>query len=93
MPQTVQIETRAEQQRLAHLHGQSAARSAGRELAFDRREEALDQSAATVESLWKCPSHFGAHAVDTPGFLSALGRDRARAYRGLSGKRLGEGGK
>jgi hypothetical protein len=77
MPQTVQNETQAEQQGLPHLHGQSAARSAGRELALDRREDTLDQSAAAVESLPKCPPHFGAHTVDARGFLSALGRDHA----------------
>src|ERR1700758_1345170 len=77
MPQTVQIETQTEQQGLSHLHRQSAARSAGRELALDRREDALDQSAATVELLWKCPPHFGADPADAPGFLSALGRNHA----------------
>jgi hypothetical protein len=77
MPQTGQIETQSEQQSLPHLRGQSAPRSAGRELALDRREDALDQSAASVESLRECSPHFGAHAVDAPGFLSALGRDHA----------------
>ena len=53
MPQPIQIETQAEQQGLPHLHRQTAARGAGRELAFDRREDALDQRAAPVELLGK----------------------------------------
>src|SRR6516164_2239091 len=77
MPQAVQIETQAEQQGLAHLHGQAAARSAGRELAFDRGEDTLDQRAAAVESARKRPPHFGTHAAYAPSFLSAFGRDHA----------------
>jgi len=53
MSQAVQIETQAELQSLAHLHRQAAAWSASRELAFGRREHALNQSAATVEAVRK----------------------------------------
>jgi hypothetical protein len=75
MPQAVQIETEAEQQSLAHLHTQAAAWASRRELAFDRREDALDQSTAAVEPDRKRPPHFGTHAAHAPSFLSALGRD------------------
>src|SRR5207245_4224378 len=75
MPQAVQIETQAEQQGLANLHRQAAARGASRELAFDRREYALDQRTAPVDAGRKCSAHLRAHATHAPGFLSALGRD------------------
>jgi hypothetical protein len=77
MPQAVQIETQAEQQGLAHLHGQTAARGAGRQLAFDRREDAFDQRAAAVNPLREGTSHLGADSVHAPGFLSAFGRNHA----------------
>jgi hypothetical protein len=77
MPHAVQIETQAEQQGLAHLHGQTAARGTGRQLAFDRREDAFDQRAAAVEPVRKRPPHLRTHAAHTPGFLSPLGGDHA----------------
>ena len=46
MPQAVEIETQSEQQSLTLLRAQRAARRTGRELAFHRTEQALDQSAA-----------------------------------------------
>lgn len=76
MPQAVQIETQAKQQGLPHLHRQAAAWSASRELALGRREDPFDQSPA-VESLRKCPPHFGTHSVDAPSFFPALGGDHA----------------
>src|SRR5450759_4619948 len=75
MPQAIQIETQSEQQGLTLLRVQRAARSTGRELAFHRTEQALDQGSASVEPSRKCSSHFGAHSMDAPGFLSTLGRD------------------
>jgi hypothetical protein len=62
MPQAIQIETQAEQQGLANLHAQTVARGTSRKLAFDRGEDALDQSTAPVQPLWKYPPHFGTHA-------------------------------
>src|SRR5215469_4767919 len=75
MFQPVEIETQAEQQGLAYLHGQAAAWGASRELAFDRREDALDQSTTSVEPVRKRPPHFGTHSTNAPSFLSALGWD------------------
>src|SRR3974390_3565026 len=77
MPQAVQVETQAKQQGLPPWHGQAVPGSASRELAFDRREHALDQSATPVESRRECPAHFGAHPVDAPIFLPALGGNDA----------------
>src|SRR5579862_3543796 len=77
MPQAIQIETQSEQPSLALLRAQRTARRTGRELALHRTEQALDQRSASVEALRECSSHFGAHSMNTPGFLSALGRDHA----------------
>lgn len=77
MPQAIQVETQAKQQGLPNLHGQTAPRGPSRELAFDRREDTLDQSTTTVDPRWKRPPHFGTHPVHAPGFLSSLGGDHA----------------
>ncbi len=77
MPQAVQIEIQAEQQSLAHLHRQASPRGARRELAFDRGEYALDQSASPVESRRKRPAHLRTDTTYSPGFLSTLGGDHA----------------
>ena len=77
MPQAIQIETQSEQQGLTLLRAQRAARRTSREFAFDRTEQALDQGSAPVDPSRKCSSHFGAHSMDAPGFLSALGGDHA----------------
>src|ERR1700730_6210311 len=77
MPQAVQIETQSEQQSLTLLRVQRAARSAGRELALDRTEQALDQRSASVEASRERSPHFGADFMNMPGFLSAFGRDHA----------------
>ena len=58
MPQAVQVETQAEPQGLALLHGQQAAWGAGREFALHRREDALDQSAVPIDPARKRPPHF-----------------------------------
>jgi len=73
MPQVVQIETQAEQQGLPHLHRQTAAWGASRELAFNRREDALDQCATPIELLRERSPHLGTDSVHAPSFLSTLG--------------------
>src|SRR6204780_5478641 len=78
MPQAIQIETQAERQGLPLLHTQGTTWCTGRELALDRRKQALDQSAAPVHSSWEFPTHLGTHSVAAPGLLSALGGDYAR---------------
>ena len=75
MPQAIQIETQSEQEGLALLRVQRAAGRTGRELAFHRTEQALDQGSSPVEPSRKCSPHLGAHSMNAPGFLSALGRD------------------
>ena len=75
MFQAIQIETQSKQQSLTLLRAQRAARCTGRELAFDRTEQALDQRSAPVEPSWKCAPHLGAYPMDAPGFLSTLGQD------------------
>src|SRR6185312_3987255 len=77
MPQAIEVETQAEQKSLADLHGQAATRGTSGELAFDRGEHALDQCAATIDSLREGTPHFGAHPSDAPGFLASLGWDYA----------------
>src|SRR5215470_12297184 len=77
MFQPVQIETQAKQQGLTRLHGPAAARRASRKLAFDGREYTLDQSTATVAPLRKCSPHLGAHSMDAPRLLFALGGNHA----------------
>jgi hypothetical protein len=72
MFQPVQTETQSERQGLTRLHGPAAAWRTSRKFTFDRREYAFDQSAASVGSLRKGPSHLGAHSVDAPSFLSRL---------------------
>ena len=84
MPQAVQIETQAEQQGLAHLHGQAAAWGPRRKLAFDRREDTLDQSTTPIESLRERLPHFGAHAVHAPSFLPTLGGNHTLRSKFLS---------
>src|SRR5271169_3868646 len=75
MFQAIQIETQAEQQGLTLLRAQRAAGRASRELALHRTEQALDQGSAPVESSRECSPHLGAHPMDAPSFLSALGRN------------------
>ena len=75
MPQAIQVETQSEQQGLALLHGQQPAGRAGREFAFHRREDALDQSTAPIKAARKCPPHFGSHPAHSPGFLPTFRRD------------------
>ena len=77
MPQAIQIETQSEQQSLTLLCAQRAAGRSGRKLAFHRGEQALNQSATAVKPLREGTSHLGAHAMHTPGFLSAFGGDHA----------------
>ena len=84
MPQAVQVAAQAKQQGLANLHGQAAAWSACRELAFDRREDSLDQGTSPIELLRERPSHFCAHAVHAPGFLSTLGWNHASRSQPLT---------
>ena len=69
MPQAMQIETQAADHSLSHLHRQTAAWGARRELAFDRKD-ALDQRATPVELLRKGSPHLG--SVAAPSFLSTL---------------------
>ena len=77
MPQAIEVETQSKQQGLAHLRGQRAARRTSRELAFDRRKQALDQSTTPVESLRKRSAHLGAHSAHAPGFLLTFGGNHA----------------
>jgi len=70
MPQTIQIETQAEQQGLTHLGAQRTTGRASRELALHRTEQTLDQSTAAIKASRERPPHLGAHSVDAPGFLS-----------------------
>src|SRR5579864_8510104 len=73
MPQAVEIETQSEEQSLTLLCAQRTTGRSGRELAFHRTEHALDQGSAPVESSRKYSPHLGAHPMDAPAFLSALG--------------------
>src|SRR5271167_2546023 len=75
MPQTIQIETQAEQQGLAHLGAQRTTGRPSRELALHRTEQTLDQSPAAIEASRERPPHLGAYSVQVPRFLSAFGGD------------------
>jgi hypothetical protein len=61
---------------LTLLRAQRATRRTSREFAFDRTEQALDQGLAAASSR-ECSPHLGAHFMDAPGFLSALGLNHA----------------
>jgi hypothetical protein len=78
MPQAVRIETQSKQQGLAHVHSQRATWCTRRELALDRREQALDQDSTPVNPSWVWPPHLGADSMNPPDFLSALGGDHAQ---------------
>jgi len=75
MPQTIQIETQAEQQGLTDLGAQRTTGRASRELALHQTEQTLDPSTAAIKASRERPPHLGTHSADAPGFLSALGRD------------------
>ena len=53
MPPAIKVESQAEQQGLAGLHEQAAARSAGGELALDGREDGLYQGSLARPALDK----------------------------------------
>jgi len=84
MFQPIQIEAQSEQQGLAHLCAQGSARCASREFSFDRREQALDQGATTVNLFRECTSHLGTHSVHAPGFLPASGGNHALGSEAFS---------
>jgi hypothetical protein len=75
--QAIEIVSQAEQQSLATLGEQTAARRAAGEFAFGHREHGFDQGTTAVEATGKVVSHFGADAVDAPGFLAAFGGNDA----------------
>jgi len=50
MPQAIQDESEPKQQGLTHLHPKGATGGASREFALHRREDALHQSGAPIES-------------------------------------------
>ena len=77
MPQAIQIETQSEQQGLAHLHAQRAAWCTGGELSLHRREDTLDQGAASIQPSRKRPPHLSADSLDAPSLVATLGRDHA----------------
>ena len=77
MFQPIQIEAQSEQQSLTHLRAERAPRCTSREFSFHRREQALDQRAATVSSLREGTPHLGTDTMEAPGFLSALGGNHA----------------
>ena len=64
MFQAIQTETQAEQQGLAHLHAQRPVRRSGAKLTLHRREDALDQSAASIEPSRIAPTHLDAESGD-----------------------------
>jgi hypothetical protein len=73
--QVIKIVGEAEQEGLAALRQQTAARSAAREFAFGDREDSLDQGTAGVFLPREMVSHLGANAVNAPSFLTPLGGD------------------
>src|ERR1700758_4101927 len=77
MPQTVQVETQAEQEGLTHLSVQRTTGRPGRELALHRTEQTLDQSTAAIEASRERSPHLGTYSMDAPGLLAALGGDHA----------------
>ena len=67
----------AQQQGLASLQEQTSPRGTGGELAFHGGEEGFQQCSPRILSAEKSSPHCGAHAVDPPALLAALGRDEA----------------
>jgi len=92
MPQAIQIETQAEQQGLPLLRAQGTTWCTGRELALDRRKQALDQSAAPVHSSWEFPTHHNRArplaAVQTRNRVNAQGTGWTRSPRGNFRRKL-----
>ena len=88
MPQAIQIETQSKEQGLALLRAQGRTWCTGREFAFDRRKQTLDQSAAPANSSRECSTHLRTHSMDAPGFLSALGGDHTLRPELLSDVRM-----
>ncbi len=84
MFQAIQVEAESEQQGLTHLRAQRLTRGPSREFSFDRREQALDQGAATVKPSWESISHLGAHSMHAPSFLSAFGGNQALCSKALA---------
>ena len=83
MLQAIEIEAQPKQQGLALLHGQQATGRAGREFALHRREDALDQSAVSIDAARKRPPHFGTHPGHAPGLLPAPSRDHTLCLESL----------
>ena len=57
VPQAVEVLSQAEQQGLADLRRQAAARSAGGEFAFDHRKDRFDLGALPIALVRKLPVH------------------------------------
>jgi hypothetical protein len=69
---------------LTHLCAQRSTWCAGREFLFYGREQALYQGATAVNPLREFTPHLGAHSVQTPGLLPALGRNHALRSEALA---------
>ena len=75
MLQAIQIETLSGQQGLPYLDAQAASRRTGGELSLHRREDALNQSTASIEPSRKGMPYLSSDAVYTPSPLVTLDRD------------------
>lgn len=84
MPQAIKIVSQSEEQSLAALSKQRAARSPARQFTFSNGEDSFNQRAAAVFLPRKVSAHLGANAVNGPRLLSALGGDDAQSVKLLT---------
>jgi hypothetical protein len=88
VPHPIQIDPQSKEQSVRHPSSQRMAKGAKGELAFNRSGRAFDQNSKMIEPSRNDALLFGAHAVDTPGFLSAFGRGCAERTKLLTDKGL-----
>jgi hypothetical protein len=66
-----------QQYRLSALRPEGAARGSSRKLAFDRGDDALNESAPTLEVRWKFLAHPGPYPLNVPPHTAPFGRNEA----------------
>src|ERR1700758_434841 len=86
MPQAVKIVSQTQEQGLATLRQQAAARSTARQFAFGYRKDSLDQGTAAIFLTRKIGTHLRTNAMNGPRLFSTLGGDDAEGMKLLTNK-------
>lgn len=87
----VEVERDAQEPRLAHLGMNRAPGCPRREFAFSRRADERDERPLALAGGREVSTQLGADAMQTPGFLAALGRNAASGAHRLSDAGVGVG--